>query len=391
MANVTHIYGNEVTDAAARGSLAPAYSASSTYAVGDLVLHEGQLYECSTAISTAEAWTAAHWTAKTVADEVSSLKGGLTEKYTKPSGGIPSTDMTSEVQTSLGKADSAYQKPSGGIPSTDLASGVIPSVPVQDVQIDGTSILSSGVANVPMASTSTKGAVIIDNRNGTGVQILNGKLQISPANASDIKWSWGSYRTIPAERQHESTFYGLAKASGDTSQASSSNAVGTYTDAAKVAIQKMLGVYEAPFRKIAEVTTSNSQAVVSVSTDLNGDPFSLKEIVVYFDLTASSGTGDGMCGVNKSSTFTDGDPALVCQSLFQTSARKTVAHCWISGGSFFGNHTNQGLSNWYSVGALQTSRMASGIISCSAIESILIYSLNNHTFGNESVITIYGR
>ena len=78
MANVTHIYGNEVTDAAARGSLAPAYSASSTYAVGDLVLHDGQLYECNTAISTAEAWTAAHWTAKTVADEVSSLKGGLT-------------------------------------------------------------------------------------------------------------------------------------------------------------------------------------------------------------------------------------------------------------------------------------------------------------------------
>lgn len=79
MANVTHIYGNEVTDAAARGSLAPAYSASSTYAVGDLVLHEGQLYECSTAISTAEAWTAAHWTAKTVADEVTDLKGGLTD------------------------------------------------------------------------------------------------------------------------------------------------------------------------------------------------------------------------------------------------------------------------------------------------------------------------
>lgn len=88
MANVTHIYGNEVTDAAARGSLAPAYSASSTYAVGDLVLHEGQLYECSTAISTAEAWTAAHWTAKTVADEVSSLKGGLNGMNTATSSDV---------------------------------------------------------------------------------------------------------------------------------------------------------------------------------------------------------------------------------------------------------------------------------------------------------------
>ena len=45
----------------------------------------------------------------------------LAAKYEKPSGGIPSSDMSSAVQTSLGKADSAYQKPSGGIPNSDLA------------------------------------------------------------------------------------------------------------------------------------------------------------------------------------------------------------------------------------------------------------------------------
>ena len=33
----------------------------------------------------------------------------ISAKYTKPSGGIPSTDMTNEVQTSLSKADSALQ------------------------------------------------------------------------------------------------------------------------------------------------------------------------------------------------------------------------------------------------------------------------------------------
>jgi len=40
--------------------------------------------------------------------------------YSKPSGGIPKTDLASDVQTSLGKADSAYQKPSTGIPTSDL-------------------------------------------------------------------------------------------------------------------------------------------------------------------------------------------------------------------------------------------------------------------------------
>ena len=55
--------------------------------------------------------------------------------YSKPSGGIPKTDLASGVQTSLGLADTAYQKPSGGIPKTDLASGVIPSNPATEQQI----------------------------------------------------------------------------------------------------------------------------------------------------------------------------------------------------------------------------------------------------------------
>lgn len=43
----------------------------------------------------------------------------------------------------------AYQKPSTGIPASDLASGVIPTVPVQDVTVGGTSVVSNGVAAVP--------------------------------------------------------------------------------------------------------------------------------------------------------------------------------------------------------------------------------------------------
>ena len=41
----------------------PAYSASATYAVGDRVRYGNYMYECNTAITTAEAWTASHWTA----------------------------------------------------------------------------------------------------------------------------------------------------------------------------------------------------------------------------------------------------------------------------------------------------------------------------------------
>lgn len=79
MAQIKTIYGNEVIDDALRGSVADEYSSSSTYAVGDMVLKDGQLYECTTAISTAEAWTAAHWTAVTVGGELATVKDGLKE------------------------------------------------------------------------------------------------------------------------------------------------------------------------------------------------------------------------------------------------------------------------------------------------------------------------
>ena len=65
--------------AGAAGVVASAYSASSTYAVGDYVIHNSNLYRCTTAITTAEAFTAAHWTQIVLADDVSDLKSDLTD------------------------------------------------------------------------------------------------------------------------------------------------------------------------------------------------------------------------------------------------------------------------------------------------------------------------
>ena len=112
--------------------------------------------------------------------------------------------------------------------------------PVDDVQINGTSILSNGVANVPIASNSALGAVrsrVGDN----GIQILgSGYLVTYVATDSDVKNGVHSYRPISPNRQHAAVFYGLAKAAGDTTQSQSSNAVGTYTEEAKSAISDML-------------------------------------------------------------------------------------------------------------------------------------------------------
>ena len=57
--------------------LAPNYDATSTYAVGAHVIYSGGYYECISAITTAEAWTAAHWRQLTVGGEAGDLKSAL--------------------------------------------------------------------------------------------------------------------------------------------------------------------------------------------------------------------------------------------------------------------------------------------------------------------------
>lgn len=115
---------------------------------------------------------------------------------------------------------------------------------ISDVRVNGTSILQGGIANVPVADNSNTLGVV--KGSGYGVRInSSGELYISTGSVSnEIKNGSSDYLPIVPSNQHASAFYGLAKAAGDTSQASSSNAVGTYTDAAKDKIMKMIGVLD---------------------------------------------------------------------------------------------------------------------------------------------------
>ena len=58
-------------------NFAGAYDDTSTYAVGDYVVYSHNLYKCNTAISTAEAWTAAHWTQINVAYELLAIYSAI--------------------------------------------------------------------------------------------------------------------------------------------------------------------------------------------------------------------------------------------------------------------------------------------------------------------------
>jgi len=58
-------------------NIASVYNSSATYSIGDYVLYNGVLYVCNTDISTAEQWTAAHWTQTTVMTELTSKIGNI--------------------------------------------------------------------------------------------------------------------------------------------------------------------------------------------------------------------------------------------------------------------------------------------------------------------------
>ena len=127
---------------------------------------------------------------------------------------------------------------------------------VQDVQINDTSIVNNGVANIPLANTSTPGVITV----GMGLGISNNKLVLTGATASEIKQGASGNKAVSTYRQHEAAFYGLAKAAG-ADEKTSSNAIGIYTDAAKGAIQHMIGIDSAIAPYEADTTADRSYAI----------------------------------------------------------------------------------------------------------------------------------
>ena len=122
-----------------------------------------------------------------------------------------------------------YTKPQTGIPASDIAEGVIQTVP-------------------------------------------------SIATSEQIKEGTDSTHPLAPVRQHESAFYALAKAAG-ADMKNSSNPVGTFTPEAMTAIQKMLGIYEAPWELIRDDEfTFATESNLIIDVDDNGDSFELTDV-----------------------------------------------------------------------------------------------------------------
>ena len=167
----------------------------------------------------------------TVGKEVGDLKSQIEE--ISQSGIDASGASDGQVPVADGQGSWAWDDPAGG---------------VSDVQVNGVSVVTDGVANLPIAS-SNLGVVSSDSNYGitisqTGVLIIknaSGAIIKLGGSGQPVQVTQATYHPVVPRFQHESTFYGLAKAAG-SDEKDSTLPVGQYTESAKSAIQMMLGI-----------------------------------------------------------------------------------------------------------------------------------------------------
>ena len=121
---------------------------------------------------------------------------------------------------------------------------------------------------------------------------------------------------------------GLAKLAGADMASVTGETVGVYPEAQRVAIQKMLGIYEAPWELIREDTFTNATTVThEISVDGNGQPFELTDVVLLVESPVQE-TASAVNGNLVLSNGTKNIAGVYCTGWTQ-AANSTAHGCWI--------------------------------------------------------------
>lgn len=175
-------------------------------------------------------------------NEINTIKGDTGATGAQGAQGIPGVSPTVTVTDITGghRITITDAEHPGGI-SFDVMDGSDADAPVQDVLINGSSIVdANGDADIPIATQDKLGAIRGYYEGGTQIFPSTGQLMIFSANSTQIKAGVHKYRPISPANQNESVFYGLSKVAGaDLKNASVT--LGTYPEASKSAIQNLIG------------------------------------------------------------------------------------------------------------------------------------------------------
>lgn len=145
---------------------------------------------------------------------------------------------------------------------------------VTDVQVNGTSIVSNGVANVPLANSTTLGCVKpIEQYGSYGININSqGEIYVVPATINDINLRNNAYRSIPPSRIDYAVKAAMCDGKGPA-----------WTAEEQAAARDRIGI-DKPFELIEEIVCDGEATAYTRTVDVNGNPYNLLSVYIEFEI-----------------------------------------------------------------------------------------------------------
>ena len=236
--------------------------------------------------------------------ETSSLVGAINEvdtnadaKYTKPGSGIPSTDMTSEVQASLALADSALQNISGEEATPVNAVASQGTLSISGVVIDGETVTIDGdvyefLADAAQSKTSA-GNIAVDITSHTTASTGTFTVTVQPTSGEDFTIGSTTYTFVPV---------GTGNAAGEVEVGA--NLAGAQENIV-AAINGTDGVNSANASASAAAFDTNASTITALVGGTAGDSIATTENM------ANGSFGAGTLGSGADCTAANADGALI--------------------------------------------------------------------------------
>lgn len=220
---------------------------------------------------------------------------------------------------------------------------------VDDVQINGNSVVTNGVANIPIATNTIYGETpklgVVGVRNSTyGIGITtDGLLQIRNTNNENINqrnsWSWRYYNALTLDKID----YAVKAAMCDGQGAE-------WTVEEKTAARDRMGIDKC--RLVAEVTLEDNVNAIYIDTDNDGNTFSLKEMYV---VVSGSQSASELCnfGIAKQLHFIhfnfldtiNSSTIITCNKVGNNKCLMSVSACNRQGGYVYNSKNTSSVLN----------------------------------------------
>lgn len=169
------------------------------------------------------------------------------------------------------------------------------TIGVQDVQVNGESIVADGVANVPVATRENVGVAQIEPKYGIG--IYNNKLTVQPMEPKYVDSRSGGNRPLCINTLDYAVKAAMCDGKGTGWTADEQAAARE-----RIGASKKLGIWE----DIATVNITEDAAAITVNLDANGNTFSLSDIICEITIPTESPVKQRSIyfGLNISTNFT---------------------------------------------------------------------------------------